>query len=70
MSECVEQSRFLLLPSGRRWPEGPDEGGSGLTRAIRTLALRILVPSFLCPLIRPVGHLLPVGEKGRIAPCP
>ncbi|TWB15947.1 hypothetical protein FBZ99_103318 [Rhizobium sp. ERR 1071] len=69
MSEWIEQSRFPLLPSGRRWPEGSDEGGSGLTRAIRTLALRILVTSFLGPLIRPVGHLLPAGEKGRIAPC-
>jgi hypothetical protein len=70
MSERVGQFRFHLLPSGRRWPEGSDKGGSRLMRAIHLSALRILVTSFLGPLIRPVGHLLPAGEKGRTAPCP
>ena len=69
MSEWVVQSRFLLLPSGRRWPEGSDEGGSRPARAIHRLALAILVTSLLGPLIRPVGHLLPAGEKGRTVPC-
>ncbi len=64
MSEWVVQSRFFLLPWGRRRPERSDEGGSRPARAIQHLALAILGP-----LIRPVGHLLPAEEKGRTAPC-
>ena len=70
MYEPVGQSRFPLLPSGRRWPEGSDEGGFLLGKAIFRVTLEILITPLLGPLIRPVGHLFPAGEKGRIAPCP
>ena len=70
MYEPVGQSRFPLLPSGRRWPEGSDEGGFLLGKAIFRVTLRLLVTPFLGLLIRPVGHLLPAGEKGEAIPCP
>ncbi|AYG58222.1 hypothetical protein CCGE525_04895 [Rhizobium jaguaris] len=53
-----------LLPSGRRWPEGSDEGGSQHGKTILRFTLMIRVAPPLGPLIRPVGHLLPDGEKG------
>jgi len=45
---------FPLLPSGRRWPEGSDEGGKRAVFACGS-------PSSRC------RDLLPAGEKGQVA---
>ncbi|WP_165068560.1 vWA domain-containing protein [Paludisphaera rhizosphaerae] len=54
------QSQPAFPPCGGRWPEGPDEGATGVARASGTLTSK----PRLSPLIRPLrGHLPPRGGK-------
>jgi hypothetical protein len=53
----------FLLPSGRRWPEGSDEGASFGERINLSLALKVLVAPLLTPLIYPSGIFSPRGEE-------